>query len=223
VAALPVVFWFNVATCPGVMVPDTSHGMTLIVETRVGVQINPVMFAVLVSRFRPALESGVPLMDGVKPLPPLEAIVIVFPDGVSVMLDPAASVTAPVSEFRELTPALALGVCHVAAVPLVAVGTWPLVGVPVTVTPSMAVALLVPVPLTPILLPVGTVRLPGRMIAESRDITGVLVELATSISFAVPVTAVTVPPPPAPPLAAHVVQDVPETTLHTRCCPDTRL
>ena len=38
-----------------------------------------------------------------------------------------------------------MGVCHVAAELLVAVGTCPADGVPVTVTPSMAVALLVPV------------------------------------------------------------------------------
>ena len=55
------------------------------------------------------------------------------------------------------------------------------------------VAWFVPEPETAMLLPVGTVREPGKMIAGSSEITGVVVPVATSIWFNVPVTLVTVP------------------------------
>ena len=47
--------------------------------------------------------------------------------------------------------------------------------------PLASVALTTPVPLGPSVLPVGTVRVPGRIIAGSSERAGVVVPVATSI------------------------------------------
>jgi hypothetical protein len=49
------------------------------------------------------------------------------------------------------------------------------------VLPLTFVALLDPVPLTAMLAPVGTVKLPGKIMAGSSETTGVVVPVATSI------------------------------------------
>lgn len=107
------------------------------------------------------------------------------------------------------------GVCHVAAVPLVAVGTCPEVGVPVTVTPSIAVAPIIPVPDTVRLPPLPITRgfgfvpavmalkggvppLPPPQARPASVITFGETNFTQSLATTVPCT-VTLPPPTWPP------------------------
>jgi len=78
-------------------------GMTMVVTPEFCTKIT-VLDVVPVNK---AVVTTVPDSD-VPPPPPADAMVIVFPTGVRVMLVPAANVTVPVKPFKLATPAVPL-------------------------------------------------------------------------------------------------------------------